>query len=92
MIILYLLLIQVSGLEISENRHLPCITKSIHIYGENLIFTRNLKIFTCPAAWGTRKYERTSGIFEPWVCQLSTTGKSMNALSTGILLFPGTLW
>ena len=39
-----------SGLEISENRHLPCITKCIVIHGENLIFTRNIKIFTCPAA------------------------------------------
>ena len=39
-----------SGLEISENRHLPCITKFIGIHGENLIFSRNIKIFTCPAA------------------------------------------
>ena len=39
-----------SGLEISENRHLPCITKCIGIHGENLIFSRNIKIFTCPAA------------------------------------------
>ena len=55
-----------TGLEISENRHLPCITKFIGIHGENLIFSRNIKIFTCPAAWDTRKYERTSTIFEPW--------------------------
>ena len=41
---------QGSGLEISENRHLPCITKFIGIHGENLIFSRNIKIFTCPAA------------------------------------------
>ena len=53
------------GLEISENRHLPCITKFIGIHEENLIFSRNIKIFTCPAAWDTRKYERTSTIFEP---------------------------
>ena len=39
-----------SGLEISENRHLLCITKFIGIHGENLIFSRNIKIFTCPAA------------------------------------------
>ena len=38
------------GLEISENRHLPSITKFIGIHGENLIFSRNIKIFTCPAA------------------------------------------
>ena len=40
----------VPGLEISDNRHLPCITKFIGIHGENLIFSRNIKIFTCPAA------------------------------------------
>ena len=39
-----------AGLEISENRHLPYITKFIGIHGENLIFSRNIKIFTCPAA------------------------------------------
>ena len=39
-----------AGLEISENRHLPCITKFIGMHGENLIFSRNIKIFTCPAA------------------------------------------
>ena len=33
--------------------------------GKNLIFTRSINIFTCPAAQGTRKYERTSAIFEP---------------------------
>ena len=33
--------------------------------GKNLIFTRSIKIFTCPAAQGTRKYEQKSGIFEP---------------------------
>ena len=33
--------------------------------GKKLNFTRNIKIFTCPATWGTRKYERTSAIFEP---------------------------
>ena len=54
-----------AGLEISENRHLPCITKLIGIHGENLIFSRNIKIFTCPAGRDTRKYERTSTIFEP---------------------------
>ena len=27
-----------AGLEISENRHLPCITKFIGIHGENLFF------------------------------------------------------
>ena len=26
--------------------------------GKKNIFTRNIKIFTCAAAWGTRKYER----------------------------------
>ena len=40
----------IAGLEISENRHLPCITKFIGIHGEKLIFSRNFKIFTCPAA------------------------------------------
>ena len=57
-----------AGLEISEIRHLPCITKYIaytRIHGKNLIFSRNIKIFTCPAASDTRKYERTSTIFEP---------------------------
>ena len=39
-----------SGLEISEKRHLPSITKNIGIYGKMLIFTRNIKNFTCPAA------------------------------------------
>ena len=34
--------------------------------GKKLIFTTNIKIFTCPAVQGTRKYERTSSIFEPW--------------------------
>ena len=38
------------GFEIYENRHLPCITQIIGIYGKNLIFTRNIKIFACPAA------------------------------------------
>ena len=37
----------------------------IGIYGKKLIFTKNIKIFTCPAAWDTRKYERKSTIFEP---------------------------
>ena len=32
--------------------------------GKKLIYTRNIQIFTCPAAWGTRKYKRTSAIFE----------------------------
>ena len=41
---------QYTDLKISENRHLPCITKFIGIHGENLIFSRNIKIFTCPAA------------------------------------------
>ena len=54
-----------SGLEIFLNRHLPCITKIICIYGKTLISPRNIKMFTCPAAWGTRKYERTCAIFEP---------------------------
>ena len=29
-----------------------------------LIYTRNIKIFTCPAAWSIRKYEQTSAIFK----------------------------
>ena len=33
--------------------------------GKILIFIRNMKISTCPAAWGTRKHEWTSAIFEP---------------------------
>ena len=32
--------------------------------GKKLIYTRNIKMFTCHAARGTRKYERTSAIFE----------------------------
>ena len=44
---------------------MPCITKIIGIYGKNIIFTRNIEFITCPAASGTRKYERTSAIFEP---------------------------
>ena len=59
------------GLEISEKRHLPCIAKIIDIYRKKIFFTRNIKIFTCPEAWGTRKYERTSAIFEP--CMLKTS-------------------
>ena len=44
----------------------PASQKILAYMGKNLIFTINTKIFTCPAAWATRKYERTSGIFEPW--------------------------
>ena len=40
--------------------------KILENIGKKLIFTRNIKIFTCPVAWDTRKYERTSAIFEPW--------------------------
>ena len=35
-----------------------------YIWGK-IIFTRKIKIFACPAAWSTRKYERTSAVFEP---------------------------
>ena len=45
--------------------------------GKNVIFTRNIKIFTCPAAWGTCKYERTSAIFEPCVKQKNNQRKSV---------------
>ena len=55
-----------TGLEIFESRHLPCIIKIIGIYIKQLFFTRNINIFTCLAAWGSRKYERTSAIFKPW--------------------------
>ena len=67
-----LIFIYTTGLEISENRHMPYITKFIGIHGENLIFSRNIKIFTCPAAWDTRKYERTSTIFEPCTIHFAT--------------------
>ena len=43
----------------------PVSQKLLTKYGEKIIFTRNIKIFTCPAAWSTRKYELTSAIFEP---------------------------
>ena len=43
----------------------PASQKILVYMGKNLIFTRSIKIFTCPAAQGTRKYERTSAIFEP---------------------------
>ena len=39
-----------AGLEISENRHLPCITKLLAYMGENLIFTRNIKNFHLPCS------------------------------------------
>ena len=45
----------------------PASQKLLAYMGKKLIFTRNIKIFNCPAAWGTRKYERTSAIFEPWL-------------------------
>ena len=44
--------------------------------GKKLIFTRNIKIFTCPAAGGTRKYERTSAIFEPCLIRVQTVFKN----------------
>ena len=44
-------------------------------------FTRNI-IFTCPAARGTRKYERTSAIFEPCCNQ---TLKNIHMRSTYII-------
>ena len=43
----------------------PASQKILVYMGKKLIFTRSIKIFTCPAAQGTRKYERTSAIFEP---------------------------
>ena len=39
-----------AGLEISGNRHLPCIRKIIGYMRKILIFTRNNKTFTCPTA------------------------------------------
>ena len=42
----------------------PASQKLLSYMGKHLIYTRNIKIFTCPPAWGTRKYERTSAIFE----------------------------
>ena len=45
----------------------PASQKILACIGIFLIFTRNNKIFTCPAAWGTRKYELTSAIFEPCI-------------------------
>ena len=48
----------------------PASQKLLAYMGKYLIFIRNFKIFTCPAAWGTRKYERTSAIFEPWLSTL----------------------
>ena len=44
----------------------PASQKLLAYMGKKFIYTRNVEIFTCPAAWGTRKYERTSAIFEPW--------------------------
>ena len=44
----------------------PASQKLLAYRGKKLIYTRNIKIFTCPAARGTRKYERTSAIFEAW--------------------------
>ena len=35
-----------------------------------------IESFTCPAAWGTRKYERTSGFFEP--CQVPNLTQDTN--------------
>ena len=49
----------------------PTLQKILAYMVKNLIFTRNIKIFTCPAAWGTRKYERASAIFEPWCDSLN---------------------
>ena len=43
----------------------PASQKLLAYIGKKMIFTRNIKIFTCPAARGTHKYERTSAIFEP---------------------------
>ena len=42
----------------------PASLKLLAYMGKKLIYTRNIKIFTCPAARGTRKYERTSAIFK----------------------------
>ena len=50
----------------------PASQKVLTYMGKNVIFTRNFKIFTCPAAWGTREYERMSAIFEPWGNQQTT--------------------
>ena len=44
----------------------PASQKLFGHMGITIISTRHIKIFTCPAAWGTRKYERTSVIFEAW--------------------------
>ena len=42
-----------------------CTSQKLLAYmGKFLIDTRNIKICTCPAAVGTRKYERTSAIFK----------------------------
>ena len=50
-------------------------------YMEKMFFTLEIvQNFTCPAAWGTRKYERTSGFFEPrvayWPCIKSYVSRS----------------
>ena len=41
----------------------PASQKLLAYMGKKIIYARNIKIFTCPAARGTRKYERTSAIF-----------------------------
>ena len=38
----------------------PASQKLLTYMGENLTFTRNIKIFACPSVWSTHKYERTS--------------------------------
>ena len=50
----------------------PASQKLLEYMGFFFHFTRNTKIFTCPATWGTPKYELTSVhvIFEIWVISL----------------------